>query len=110
MLQKQGVLEQTQDLSKEGDGLLVELLGVADVCGDDLLEWEIGVAPGKLGTIFLRLDGELATDGVLGLPDVRVDVVDIQPPCRCGRHCAIGGYVRPQLVRKAGSGRQRGRR
>lgn len=79
LLEQLGVLDQTQDLAEEGDGLLVELLGVADVGGDDLVEGQVLVAPGELGSVLLRSDGELASHGVLCLDDMGVDVVDIQP-------------------------------
>lgn len=76
LLQELGVLEETGYLAEEGKGLLVELLGVADVGGDDLVEGQVvSLAAGDLGAVLLRLDGQLATDGVLGLLDVGVDVV-----------------------------------
>lgn len=74
LLQQLGVLDQAQDLAEEGEGLLVELLGVADVGGDDLGEGQVLVAVGKLAAELLALDGQLATHGVLGLAHVRVDV------------------------------------
>lgn len=77
MLEQQRVLEQTENLAEEGDGLLVELLGVTNVGADDLVEGKVlGVALSDLGAVLLRLDGQLAADGVLGLDDVRVDVLD----------------------------------
>ena len=77
VLEKSGVLEETEDLSEEGDGLLVELLGVANVGRDDLRKGKaFGLALGDLSSVDLRLDGKLATDGVLGSDDVLVDVID----------------------------------
>lgn len=76
ILEQLRVLEQAADLAEEGDGLLVELLRVADVCRDDLLEGEAVVALAQARAELLRLDGELAAHRVLGPPDVGVDVVD----------------------------------
>lgn len=79
LVQQLGVLEDTEDLAEEGDGLLVQLLGVADVGRDDLGKGEVAGAVCELGAVLLGLDGELAADGVLGGPDVGVDVVDAEP-------------------------------
>jgi hypothetical protein len=89
LLEQRRVLEEAKDLAEEGDGLLVELLGVADVGRDDLLEGQVGRAICQRGPVFLRLDGQLTAHGVLGLPDVRVDVVDVEPTARVGRHGAL---------------------
>lgn len=88
VLQEQGVLNQAQDLAEEGDGLLVELLRVADVGRDDLGEGQARLAAAELGAELLRLDGQLAADGVLGLDDVGVDVALVQASGRGGRHVA----------------------
>lgn len=79
LLEQLGVLDQRQDLAKEGDGLLVELLGIADICRDDMVEGQISVTLGQLGPELFRLDGELTTDSVLRRADIGVDVVDGQP-------------------------------
>lgn len=79
LLKELRVLQQTEDLAEEGDGLLVQLLGVANVGRDDLVKGQAGGALAQLGTQLVRLDGELATDGVFGRADVRVDVVDVEP-------------------------------
>lgn len=77
MLQQQRVLYDTGDLAEEGNGLLVELLRVADVGGNDCVEGEVAlVALCQTGTILLALDCELTAHGVLGRFDVRVDVVN----------------------------------
>jgi len=76
VLEQFWVLEQTENLTEESDGLLVELLRVADVCTDDGVKGQAGIAAlADLGPVLLRLDGKLATDGVFGLDDVLVDVV-----------------------------------
>ncbi len=79
MLQQLRVLDEAEHLAEECDGLLVELLRVADVGRDDLPEGQVGVAPAKFSAVLLRLDGELAPDGVLGRPNVGVDVVVREP-------------------------------
>lgn len=78
LLEQVGVLEQTEHLAEEGDGLLVQLLGVANVGRDDLVKGQAGVALVQARTKLLRLDGELAADGIFGGADVRVDVVDVE--------------------------------
>ena len=79
VLEQARVLEQTGDLAEEGDGLLVELLGVANVGSDDSVERQVlALALCERGLELLGSNGKLATDGVLGLLDVRVDVVDVQ--------------------------------
>ena len=86
VLQQLGVLEDAEDLAEEGEGLLVELLGVADVGADDLVEGQVlAVALPELGAEDLRLDGQLAAHRVLGLHHVRVDVVYGEPA-----HCSRG--------------------
>jgi hypothetical protein len=76
VLKQQRVFKKTGDLSEEGDGLLIELLGVADVCGNDLFERKIvGIALCDLGSVFLGLDGKFTTDGVLGSDDALVNVL-----------------------------------
>jgi hypothetical protein len=63
-------------LTKESDGLLVELLRVADVGGYHFLEWEVfAFAFGKLGSVFLCPYGNFAADGVFGGFHMRIDVV-----------------------------------
>lgn len=80
LLEKLGVLQQTGDLSEEGDGLLVQLLGVADVGRDDLVEGQVtALALVQRSAELLGLDGQLATDGILGRANVGVDVVDGEP-------------------------------
>lgn len=78
VLEQLRVLEQAADLAKEGDGLLVQLLGVANVGRDDVLEGQAAVAFGQARAKLLGLDGQLAADGVLGPPDVGVDGVNGQ--------------------------------
>jgi hypothetical protein len=85
-----GVLEQRRDLAEEGDGLLVQLLRVADVGADDLAEGQVGAgAAGDLGAVLLRLDRQLAADGVLGLLDVRVDGGDGEALRHLGGRCCL---------------------
>lgn len=72
LLEKLGILEQAEDLAEEGNGLLVELLGVPDVGVDDLGKGQAGVALGEGGLVLLRLYSQLAADGVLGGPDVGI--------------------------------------
>lgn len=79
VLQELRMLEKTQDLAEEGDGLLVELLRVADIGADDLGERQAGIALSKGCAVFLRLDGQLATHSILGLDDLGLDVPDMQP-------------------------------
>jgi hypothetical protein len=79
VLQQLRVLHQTEDLAEEGDGLLVELLRVADVGCDDSVEGQVlALALGQSSLELLRANGEFATDGIFCLFDVRVDVVDVQ--------------------------------
>lgn len=78
LLEQIGVLKQTEHLAEEGDGLLVQLLGVANVGGDNLVEGQAGVALVQAGTQLLRLDGELTADSIFSCADVRVDVVDVE--------------------------------
>lgn len=96
VLQQFGVLEQREHLAEEGDGLLVQLLGVPDVGGDDLVEGQVLVAGGQLGAEELGLDGQLAPHGVLGGHDILVDVVDVEP--RGGRLCGRHGGGRGVLA------------
>lgn len=84
LLQKLGVLQQAQNLTEESNGLLVELLRVANVGRDDLVERQVlgGIAAlGQRRSVLLRLDGKLAADGILGRHDVLVDVIDSEPHC-----------------------------
>lgn len=53
ILQEQRVLDQTQDLAEECDGLLVQLLRVADVGRDDLGKGQAGLAAAELGSELL---------------------------------------------------------
>lgn len=76
LLEEQWVLENGENLAEKGEGLLVELLGVANVGTDDLVKRQRLVALGEEGTELLRLDGELAADSVLGVADTLVDGVD----------------------------------
>jgi hypothetical protein len=79
MLQQLRVLHQTEHLAEEGNGLLVELLRVADVGCDDSVEGQVlALAFGQSSLELLRADSEFATDSIFGLFDVRVDVVDVQ--------------------------------
>ena len=78
VLQQLRVLEKTEDLTEEGDGLLVQLLRVSDVGEDDAVEGQRLVSLGESHAVLLGLDGQLTTDGILGLLDLRVDVVDVQ--------------------------------
>ncbi|KAI5295498.1 hypothetical protein KEM55_006177, partial [Ascosphaera atra] len=72
-----GVLEEGEDLPEEGDGLLVELLGVADVGEDDAVEGEGGGGGAAFGleedAVLFGARGEGAADGVFGAHDVGVD-------------------------------------
>lgn len=88
MLEQRGVFEETGNLAEEGDGFLVELLGVANVCGNDGVKGQVvTLALGQLCAVLLRLDSQLATDGILGGLDVRVDVANVQRLARRrGRH------------------------
>lgn len=76
LLEQQRILENGEDLAEKGEGLLVELLGVANVGADDVVKRQRLVALGEAGAVLLRLDGELAADGVLGVADALVDGVD----------------------------------
>lgn len=76
LLEQIGVLEQTEHLAEKGDGLLVQLLGVANVGRDNLVKGQAGVALVQARTQLLRLDGELTANGIFSCADVRVDVVD----------------------------------
>ncbi|KAK1251925.1 hypothetical protein MKX07_007404 [Trichoderma sp. CBMAI-0711] len=87
------VLQQAQDLAEEGDGLLVQLLRVANVGRDDMVKGQAGVALAQLGAQLFRLDGQLAADGVFGGTDVRVDVVDVEPAHFVGGGCECAGRV-----------------
>lgn len=78
VVQQHRVLDETEDLAEEGNRLLVELLGVSDIGEDDAVEGEGLVALSQTLAVFLRLDGQLTAHGVLGRPDVRVDVVDAE--------------------------------
>lgn len=102
LLKKQRVLEETEDLTEEGDGLLVELLGVADVGRDDLVEGKAGGSTEQAGTELLGLDGKLATHSVLGRSDVRVDVVNVETAGIGRRHFAnlAEGLEQPSLLRE----------
>jgi len=90
VLQQLRVLHQTEHLAEEGDGLLVELLRVADVGGDDIVEGQVlALALGQSSLVLLGTDGEFATDGILCLLDIGVDVVDVQalrPGWTLGKH------------------------
>lgn len=88
MLEEEGVLDEAQDLAEECDGLLVELLGIADVGRDDLLKGKAGESLMEESPVLLRLHSQLATHGVLGGADVRVDVVDVEPSATGRPHCA----------------------
>lgn len=89
VLEEDGVLDEAEDLAEEGDGLLVELLGVANVGRDDLLEGEARLSPGQLGAELLRLDGKLTPYGVLGRLDMGVDVVVVELSRRRLRHGSL---------------------
>jgi len=78
VVEQGGVLEETEDLAEESDGLLIELLGVADVGRDNLGEGKIGQATLEVGAVLLRLDGELTTDGIFSGLHMRIDIVDIE--------------------------------
>ena len=62
------------NLSEEGDGLLVQLLGVSNVAVDDFREGQPDTV-NKILLVFLSLDRELTTDSVLGVPQRLVHVV-----------------------------------
>lgn len=101
LLEEKRVLEETEDLAEEGDGLLVKLLGVADVGRDDLVEGEVGGSTEQAGTELLGLDGKLATHSVLSRSDVRVDVVDGETAGIGGRHFAnLGEGLEASLLRE----------
>jgi len=65
------------NLSEEGDGLLVQLLGVSNVAVDDFSEGELG-ALDQILLVLLSLDGQLTTDGVLGVPQRLVHVINTE--------------------------------
>lgn len=88
VLQEQRVLDQTEDLAEESNGLLVQLLRVANVGRDDLGERQTLFATAKLGPELLRLDSKLTTDSILGLDNMGIDVALIQTSGRGGRHIA----------------------
>jgi hypothetical protein len=74
MVEQGRVLEQRGDLAEEGERLLVELLRVADVCEDDVVEGQaLALAGGDLGAQLLGALGDQAADGVLGGDDMLVD-------------------------------------
>lgn len=99
MLEKQRVLEETEDLAEKGDGLLVKLLGVADVGRDDLAEGDVGGSTEKGGPELLGLDGKLTAHSVLGRSDVRVYVVNVETAGVGGRHFAnLGEGLEPSLL------------
>lgn len=75
VFQQQRVLEETGDLAEEGNGLLVELLRVANVGCNDCVEGKVlALTIGQLCAIFLGADGKLATHRILGLLHMGVDV------------------------------------
>jgi hypothetical protein len=79
VLQQLRVLHQTEHLAEESDGLLVELLRVANVGSDNIVEGQVlALALGQSGLELLRANGKFATDSIFCLLDVRVDVVDVQ--------------------------------
>lgn len=90
------VLEQTDDLAPVRDGHLVQplLLRVANVGSDDFIEWQIGRVPrSKPLRVLVRFQCQLAPDGVLDVPDSRVDIIDRQ--CRLPLPLAVpvgGGH------------------
>ena len=97
VLQQLGVFEDTENLAEESDGLLVELLGISNIGGDDLGEGQVLVALLNLRPVVLRLDGQLTTHGVFSLDHVRVDVFRVEPAhCFCcvvklpSRACQVG--------------------
>jgi hypothetical protein len=40
MLKQSWIFQKAQDLTKEGDGLLAQLLRVANIATDDTVEWQ----------------------------------------------------------------------
>ena len=109
VLEEDGVLDEAEYLAEEGDGLLVELLGVADVCRDDLVKGQAGSALPEEGPVLLRLHGQLATHGVLGSADMGVDVVDVETSAAGRPHCADlvegGGQAERWMAGREAEGR-----
>ena len=69
--------QETSYLTKEGDGLLIELLRIANVGKDDGVEGEVlSLAFFELGLVLRCALGNETTHSVLGCFDVRVDVVE----------------------------------
>ena len=93
VLQQQRVLHQTQHLTEEGDGLLVQLLRVANVRKDHTVKGQRLVSLCELHTQFLGLDGQLTTHGILGFPHVGVDVVQVQGTARMGSQGLFRGML-----------------
>jgi len=100
VLKKVGVLNQSQDLSVKGDGVLVKLLGVANVGVDDLLKGKGTGVSLKLLAELLSAEGESAADGVLGVNYVLVKLVDSER----------GHFVRRRRVKERERRRGKGRR
>ena len=93
VFQQQRVLDQTQHLTEEGDGLLVQLLRVANVRKDHTVKGQRLVSLCELHTQFLGLDGQLTTHGILGFPHVGVDVVQVQGTARMGSQGLFRGML-----------------
>jgi len=86
MLKQLRVLHQAHNLAEEGDRLLIQLLRVTNIGTDDRVEGKIlAFALVELGAVLLRLDRQLATNGILGFLDMRVDVVDVEGARTLGR-------------------------
>lgn len=105
------VLEDAEDLAEKGNGLLVELLGVANVGIDDLVKRQRLVALVEAGAEGLGLEGELAADGVLGVDDALVDLVDADlHVCGLGSHVCRGCRIARRGAEEAAAGGAASRR
>lgn len=86
VLEQVGVLEQTGDLAEKGNGLLVQLLGVANVgCNDGVERQVFALTLCQLRAVRLRLYGQLAAHRILGRAHMRVDVVQVEDLVRDSR-------------------------
>ena len=79
VVEQHGVLEKTGDLSEKGNRLLVELLRVANVGRNDLVERKVaGIALCDLGPVLLGLDSKFTSDGILSGDNPLVDIFGSQ--------------------------------
>lgn len=90
LLQQRRVFDDAQNLPKECNGFLIQLLGIPNVCGDNSIERQLSSticgriwSSSELLAVGIRFSSNLASNGIFGFDDMRIDVVDVE--------CLAGG-------------------